>query len=86
MSWSYHSSGNKLAHALNGNRRNMGYKYLAWNYARGFLSENKIDDLKIAINRHKPFLIGVSIVDLRRNDCNSDIFATNNLSMEQRKQ
>ena len=83
MSWSYPSSGNKLAHALNGNKRNIGYKYLAWNCARGFLSENKIDDLKIAINRHKPFLIGVSEVDLRRNDNNSDLFAKNNLTTEQ---
>ena len=83
ISWSYPSSGNKLVHALNGNKRNIGYKYLSWNCDRGFLSENKIDDLKVAINRHKPFLIGVSEVDLRRNDNNCDIFATNNLTTEQ---
>jgi hypothetical protein len=48
----------------------VGYKYLAWNCGRGFLSEQKIDDLKVTINGHKPHLVGVSEVDLHRNDNN----------------
>ena len=82
ISWSYTNKGNKLTHALSGNKK-VGYKYLAWNCGRGFLSEQKIDDLKVTINRHKPHLVGVSEVDLHRNDNNSDHFATNYLSTEQ---
>ena len=83
ISWSYLNDGNKLSHALQGNKRNPGYTYLAWNCARGFLSERKIDDLKITINRHKPHLIGISEIDLFRKENNSDLFATNNFSTEQ---
>ena len=82
ISWSYTNNGNKLTHALSGNKK-VGYKYLAWNCDRGFLSERKIDDLKVAINRHKPHLVGVSEIDLHRNENNLDHFATNYLSTEQ---
>ena len=51
ISWSFSNGGNRLVHALNGNKRNLGYRYLAWNCGRGFLSENKLDDLKLSINR-----------------------------------
>ena len=83
ISWSFCNQGNKLSHALLGNKRNIGYKYLSWNCARGFLSENKIDDLKLTINRHKPHLIAVSEIDLRRDNSNNDDFATNNFTTEQ---
>ena len=81
--WSYSNKGSKLAHAVNGNKRNTGYKYLAWNCARGFLKERKIDDLKVTINRHKPHLVSVSEIDLYRRENNSDINATNNFSSNQ---
>ena len=45
ISWPFSNSGNKLIHAICGNKRNVGYKYLSWNCGRGFLSEHKIDDL-----------------------------------------
>ena len=83
IAWSYCNQSNKLAHALQGNKRNLGYKYLSWNCARGFLSNRKIDDLKVTINRHKPQLVGVSEVDFHRNENNSNQEATNNLSTEQ---
>ena len=83
ISWSFPNLGSKLAHALFGNKRNIGYKYLSWNCGRGFLSEQKIDDLKHTINRHKPQLIGVSEIDLHRNDNNNDVSATNHLTSEQ---
>ena len=81
--WSFCNKGNKLSHALLGNKRNIGYKYLSWNCARGFLSENKIDDLKLTIDRHKPHLIAVSEIDLRRDNSNNDDRATNNFTTEQ---
>ena len=70
-------------HALFGNKRNIGYKYLAWNCGRGFISENKIEDLKMTIERHKPLVIGISEVDLIRNDDNCDDEAINYLSTSQ---
>ena len=82
ISWSSSTGGNKLIHALCGNKRNIGYKYLYWNCGRGFLSEHKIDDLKITIGRHKPHVIAVSEIDIKRNDDNNDEMATNNLSSE----
>ena len=83
VSWSAVNAANKLAHALIGNKRNLGYKYLAWNCGRGFLSEQKIDDVKVTISRHKPHVIGVSEVDLIRCDHNNDDSATNNFTTEQ---
>ena len=83
IAWSYSNAGNKLVHALNGNIRNKGYKYLSWNCAKGFLSGHKLEDVKTTINRHKPELIGISEIDLFRNENNLDMFATNNLSTQQ---
>ena len=83
IAWSYANDGNKLVHALQGNKRNPGYKYLAWNCGRGFVSERKIDDLKVTLNRHQPHLAGISEVDLYRNENNSDLSANNNFSTEQ---
>ena len=81
--WSTSNTVNSLMHALFGNKRNLGYKYLAWNCGRGFLSEWKIDDLKMTIQRHKPLVIGVSEVDLIHFNDNNDDLAVNNLSTEQ---
>ena len=83
IAWSAANSVNKLAHALIGNKRNMGYKYLGWNCGRGFLKEQKIDDVKMTIGRHKPHVVGVSEVDFFRYDHNNDDSATNNFSTEQ---
>ena len=83
ISWSSSNDGNKLSHATNGNKRNMGYKYLSWNCGRGFISENKLEDLKMFIGRHEPHAIGVSEVDLKRNENNQDEAATNNFSTNQ---
>ena len=65
--WPFSNEGNTLVHALNGNKRNIGYKYLSWNCGRGLISENKMDDLKLFISRHQPHVIGISEVDLKRN-------------------
>ena len=37
----------------------------------------------MSINRHKPHLVGVSEIELHRNESNSDLFATNHFSTEQ---
>ena len=44
--WVSSKERNKLSHSLEGNRRNLGYKYFAWICDRGFLKENKLADLK----------------------------------------
>ena len=61
---------NKICHILFGNRRNIGYKYFSWNCGRGLLSKNKLDDVKNISQRHKPHFMGISEVDLRRNEMN----------------
>ena len=83
ISWSSANTGNKLVHALVGNKRNIGYKYLAWNCGRGFLSEHKIDVLKVTIDRHKPHMVCVSEVDLHRHVGHIDHLATIHLTDEQ---
>ena len=64
----YNKSLNKMCHILYGNRRNIGYKYFSWNCGRGLLSKNKIEDIKQVAIRHKPHFMGISEVDLRRNE------------------
>ena len=59
---------NKLCHILYGYRRNLGYKYFSWNCDRAYLSKNKIEDVKQIAIRHKPHFIGISEVNLRRNE------------------
>ena len=74
---------NKLCHSLHGNRRNIGYTYLAWNCDKGFLAQNKLDDVKIAIDRHRPNVVGVSEVNFKRNESNTDENNNTCLSTEQ---
>ena len=54
LKWSYGLSVNKLNHILNGNRRNVGYKYFSWNCDRGLIGKNKIDDIRIFAAKYKP--------------------------------
>ena len=63
---------NKLVHTLNGNRRNPGYKYFAWNCDRGYLKENKLEDVKNYASRHTPHLMSISEVNLKRNENNEN--------------
>ena len=81
--WVSSKARNKLCHSLEGNRRNYGYKYFAWNCDRGFLSENKLADLKCFAYRSKIQIIGVSEIDLVRDENNKNEKSTNNLSTEQ---
>ena len=78
LNWGYNISVNKLCHILYGNRRNVGYKYFSWNCDRGLLSKNKIEDIKQLAARHKPHFMGISEVDLRRNEANPDDSTSNN--------
>ena len=66
--WQYISAANSLCHAIYGNRKNASYKYCAWNCDKGFISENKIDDLKFTIQKYAPHIIGVSEVNIVRNE------------------
>ena len=45
---------NKIMHTLNENKRNIGYKYFAWNCDRGYLSEKMLEDVKQYALRHNP--------------------------------
>ena len=74
---------NKLVHTLNGNRRNPGYKYFAWNCDRGYLKENKLEDVKNYASRHKPNLMSISEVNLKRNENNQNENSLNEFSTEQ---
>ena len=74
---------NKLNHIINGNRRNVGYKYFSWNCDRGLIGKNKIDDIRIFAAKYKPHFIAVSEIDLRRNENNQNENSTNEFSTEQ---
>ena len=63
---------NTICHLLFGNRRNVGYTYLAWNCDKGFFAQKKLDDIKIAAGRHNPEVIGVSEVNFKRNESNNN--------------
>ena len=76
---------NKLSHIINGNRRNIGYTYMTWNCDKGFLTKNKIDDIKLAATKYNPHVIGVSEVNFKRNESNKDDDKMNNLTTEQLK-
>ena len=81
--WNSNLSINKRTHILYGNRRNLGYKYFSWNCDRGLLSKNKIEDVRAFASRHKPHFIGVSEVDLRRNENNTNDKSNNEFTTEQ---
>ena len=83
LNWGSNLSINKQAHILYGNRRNLGYKYFSWNCDRGLLSRNKIEDIRQFAARHKPHFMGISEVDLRRNENNANESSTNEFSTEQ---
>ena len=83
--WMKKKSINKLCHAINGNRRNPGYKYFSWNCDRGFLSGKKIEDLKCYSQRTKPHIMSVIEVNLVRNENNVNDDNINGLSTTQVK-
>ena len=84
--WSYGLSINKLNHIIHGNRRNIGYRYFSWNCDRGILGKNKILDIKLFAAKHKPHFMGISEVDLTRDENNTNDNSTNILSTEQVKE
>ena len=56
---------NKQAHIVNGNRMGKnGYNYFFWNCAPGFLSKNKIEDIRLSVQNHNIHIIGKAQVDL----------------------
>ena len=80
-SWGSSLSINKLCHIKFGNiRRNIGYKYFTWNCDRGLLSQHKIEDIRIFAARHKPHFMGISEINLKRNENNVNENSTNVLS------
>lgn len=70
ITWSYNCKTNALQHSLQGNRRNLGYKLASWNCNRGLLrnvdeiDSDKLVDIKLFIEEHKPHLLGIIETDL----------------------
>ena len=83
LNWGSDLSINKLCHIIYGNRRNVGYKYFSWNCDRGFISKKKHEDVKVFAERHKPHVMNIIEMDLRRNELNTNHKSTNELSTEQ---
>ena len=83
LSWSSQNSSNKLCHILFGNRRNMVYSYCTWNCDRGLISKNKLEDIKLIAHKHHPHFMGISEIDLKKNENNTDEKSTNIFSTEQ---
>ena len=81
--WATSKTINKVSHVINGNRRKQGYKYFSWNCDRGFLTGNKIEDLKCFAQRSKSHIISVSEVNLTRDENNTNDNSTNKLSTSQ---
>ena len=62
-------SQNKISHMINGNKRSLGYKIASWNCGRGLMSGNntgseKLLDIKLFIEKHKPSLFGIIESDI----------------------
>ena len=74
---------NKQVHLMNGNRSKHGYKYFAWNCDKGFISENKIEDLKVYAMRNNPHLISVSEINIFKDETNSNEESKTVFSTEQ---
>ena len=83
VTYSFESSSNKLMHSLNGNRRNLGYKYFVWNCDRAFLSDNKIEDVKVFVEQRKPHVFSIIEVNIYRNEVNKDLESKSQFSTEQ---
>ena len=82
INWDSGLSNNKRSHILYGNRRNLGYKYFSWNCDRGLLAKHKIEDVRVFAARHKPHFMGISEVDLKRNENNPKHSSNNEFSTE----
>ena len=54
-----------------------------WNCDRGLLSQNKIEDIKKFASRHRPHFMGISEINLKRNENNFDENSCNILSTAQ---
>ena len=83
LNWAYSRSKSNLLHYTYGNRRNVGYRYFSWNCDRGFLSTNKLEDVRTFAAKHSPHLMAISEVDLRKNDLNINEDSTNEFTTEQ---
>ena len=63
------SSNNSTIHAINGNRRRVGYRLSFWNCRKKLLNHdtietNKLTDIKCFIQKHRPHVLGIIESDL----------------------
>ena len=83
INYSFEANTNKLVHSLTGNRRNLGYKYFVWNCDRAFLSDNKMEDIKVFVEQKKPHVFSIIEVNIQRNEENKNLESKSQLSTEQ---
>ena len=74
---------NKNIHLTNGNKNKQGYKYFAWNCDKGFISENKIEDLKIYALKNTPHIMSVTEINISKNENNTNEDSKTIFSTEQ---
>ena len=72
-----------MPHYVGNKKRNCGYKYFTWNCDRGLLSQKKIEDIEIFALKHKPHFMGISEINLKRNEENKNENSTNVMSTSQ---
>ena len=83
LAWAFPSNNNKLCHCINGNRRNLGYKYFMWNCDRGILNENKLEDIKLFAEKRTPHIMAIIEINLYRDENNKNLENSSRLSTEQ---
>ena len=74
LSWSYATSISALCHALNGNKRRLGYNLAVWNCRKGLIGESdsesmKLMEIKQFIQKHHPHTLGIIECDIYSAQC-----------------
>ena len=74
LSWSYATTPSTLCHALNGNKRRLGYNLAVWNCRKGLLSESddestKLTEIKQFIQKNHPHTLGIIECDIYSAQC-----------------
>jgi hypothetical protein len=79
INWMFPVNNNTIWYCLNGNRRNLGYKYVMWNCDRGVLSE----DIELFAEKRMPHIMAIIEIKLFRNEENRNYDSVSQLSTDQ---
>ena len=74
LSWSYATSISALCHALNGNKRRLGYNLAVWNCRKGLIGKSESESMKLMeikqfIQKHHPHTLGIIECDIYSAQC-----------------